>query len=113
MIHRTGSTTDACRLSIFLALLAALVASLGAGGSAQSLQDAGHPLEIAKVDSKSVRPVEPATTVILKLADDPVAVVRSHRAGKRMARAEQSAIAQRLRAKQESLVPAIEASGAR
>jgi minor extracellular serine protease Vpr len=50
-------------------------------------------------------------TVVLKLADDPVAVVRSRTPGKQISEAEQKAIESDLRAKQDAIAPTIEAMG--
>src|SRR5437660_6073069 len=50
-------------------------------------------------------------TVILKLAGDPVAVVRSRAVGKHIPAAQAKAIATNLRAQQDALIPAIQARG--
>src|SRR5262249_51665750 len=51
-------------------------------------------------------------SVMLKMAGEPVAVVRSHRSGRQMSGAERNAIEDSLRRSQQALVPAIEARGA-
>src|ERR1051325_3186846 len=66
----------------------------------------------------TVRPQSPQssageTTVVLQLVDDPVAVVRGRRPGRRMARVEQDQIARTLRVRQDALVPLIRAQGVR
>jgi subtilisin family serine protease len=50
-------------------------------------------------------------TVVLKLADDPVAVVRSRTPGKQISEAEQRAIESDLRAKQDAIASTVEAMG--
>ena len=50
-------------------------------------------------------------TVVLKMAGDPVAVVRSRMPGKQIAEADRQAIESDLRAKQDAIVPTIEALG--
>ncbi|HVS87355.1 MAG TPA: S8 family serine peptidase [Candidatus Acidoferrum sp.] len=52
-------------------------------------------------------------TVVLKMAGDPVAVVRSRMPGKRIADADRKAIENTLRTRQDALIPSIEAQGAK
>jgi minor extracellular serine protease Vpr len=50
-------------------------------------------------------------TVVLKMAGDPVAVVRSRTPGKQLAEAQRQSIERDLRSKQDAIVPAIQAMG--
>jgi hypothetical protein len=50
-------------------------------------------------------------TVWLKLADDPVAIVRSRAPGRRLSPEAEKTLVAQLRAKQEALIPSIEANG--
>src|ERR1700730_3128926 len=50
-------------------------------------------------------------TVVLKMADDPVAVVRSRAPGKQLAEAQRQSIERDLRAKQDAIVPSIQRMG--
>jgi minor extracellular serine protease Vpr len=50
-------------------------------------------------------------TVVLKMADDPVAVVRSRMPGKQITETDREAIESNLRAKQDAIAPTIEAMG--
>ena len=52
-------------------------------------------------------------TFVLKLAGDPVAVVRGRRRSKHLEKAEAESIAKTLRARQDALIPTIEAHGAK
>jgi minor extracellular serine protease Vpr len=54
----------------------------------------------------------PEMTVVLKMAGDPVAVVRSRAPGKHIAEADRKVIENALRTQQEALIPEIEAQGA-
>jgi minor extracellular serine protease Vpr len=54
-----------------------------------------------------------AQTVVLKMAGDPVAVVRSRMPGKKIAEADRQAIERDLRAKQDAIAPTIEAIGSK
>ena len=60
-----------------------------------------------------VKPLTEQLTVMLQLADDPVAVVRSRAPDKKMAKADRDSLAHDLRGKQEAMVPLIEARGGR
>jgi subtilisin family serine protease len=67
------------------------------------------------VDGEFVPNITPAgerqMTVVLKMAGDPVAVVRSRMPGKQIAEADRQAIERDLRVKQDALAPTIEAMG--
>src|SRR5437868_135862 len=102
MPQLTRKTVNALAVRIALALLAILILAPGVGIHAQS------PVGDFPAGTPRVQAPQPAateTTVVLKLGDEPVAVVRGRRPGRRMARAEQDQIAQALRAKQDALVP--------
>ena len=57
------------------------------------------------------RSADKTVTVFLKLADDPVAVVRSRQPGRQLGADEERALVLSLRRKQDALVPLIQAQG--
>jgi len=83
-------------------------------GHAQSADPASRFVELANANAFTPA-VQLASqremTVVLKLADDPVAVVRSRRADKRVSDSERNAIEADLRGKQQALIPAIRSHG--
>jgi len=66
---------------------------------------------LALPPSAQSAPEDRRVTVMLKLADDPVAVVRGRAPGRRLSKEEEKTLADSLRRKQDTLVPAIEALG--
>jgi minor extracellular serine protease Vpr len=97
-----------CLLSLTFAV-AALVVVTGAA-SAQSGER--HALtRVAGTDIAGVPLSERPQTVVLKMVGDPVAVVRSRMPGKALDESARQAIASDLRARQDAIVPAIQASG--
>jgi subtilisin family serine protease len=99
-----------------LALLSA-IAIIGLAANAQeSAPPAGQnaPAPMHGQVIHGVRPSEKhAVTVVLQLAGDPVGVVRGRTPGKRLAPANEQAIATRLRAQQDALIPLIHGQGAK
>ena len=99
--------------SRLLLVQAALLAGLVSAGA-----HAARPAESAALSSapdfKSAIPLGSArATVVLKLAGDPVAVVRSQAPGKKISDSQRRAIEQSLRAQQDGLRSMIEANGGR
>ena len=97
------------RFSPSFALAVLAVALVATGANAQSARPhlsriTGAPIQGAPLTQRS-------RTVVLKLAGDPVAVVRSRMPGKQLAEADRLAIQTALRRQQDAIVPAIEAMG--
>ena len=90
MIPRTMSAVRTIAAAVALVVLSGLVSDLAAEPQKSS--------------------AEMLVIVFLKLADDPVAVVRSRHA---LSSGDEKALVRRLREKQERLVPLIEAQGAK
>ena len=106
MTTPTGASRFVCRGLAAFALIALIPVSATAQSSGgQELQRvtgtviAGGPL--------TQRP----QTVVLKMADDPVAVVRSRAPGKQLAEAKRQSIERDLRGKQDAIVPSIQRMG--
>ena len=94
--------------------LACVLLCLAAGAvrmEAQSTIDGDFPAGTVRLQSP--QPSAGDATVVLELADDPVAVVRGRRPGRRLAHAEQDQIARTIRLRQDALVPLIRAQGVR
>jgi minor extracellular serine protease Vpr len=101
---------------IAAAVLAATACTIGFtfGSDAAFAQSAaaGRNLVRASGDLKQVAPLNQLPqTVVLKMAGDPVAVVRSRAPGKQISETDRQAIEQTLRAQQDAIVPTIEAMG--
>src|SRR4051812_13594134 len=79
---------------------------------AQSRQPLARPAGASALPP-GTKPIDEQLTVVLQLAADPVAVVRSRAPDRRMERAERERIASDLRGGQNALVPLIEARGGR
>src|SRR5512132_4061118 len=94
----------------FAAAFAAVLASSAL--SAQTSKPLVRPEGAAALPA-GVKPLSEQLTVVLKLADDPVAVVRSRLPDKKMARADRESLAHDLRGKQQAMIPLIEARGGR
>jgi minor extracellular serine protease Vpr len=102
----TGAFRFVCRgLAAF-----AVVALIPISATGQS---AGrHALQRAPARAISGAPLgQRVQTVLLKMADDPVAVVRSRAPGKQLAEAQRQSIERDLRGKQDAIVPSIQRMG--
>jgi minor extracellular serine protease Vpr len=99
-----------------LALGVLVLSCLVLPGHAQSADPARQFVEFANA-AEFTPAVQLASqremTVVLKLADDPVAVVRSRRADKRVSDSERNTIEADLRGKQQALLPSIRSHGGR
>jgi minor extracellular serine protease Vpr len=95
-------------LTLLLTILAAVAFS-----SAQSSSSGRNFVRMTGDVTQGVPLSQRQQTVVLKMADDPVAVVRSQRPGKQISETERAGIEQSLRAKQDAIAPAIEAMGGR
>ena len=102
----------ACQPSRFLPITALsflAVALLATGANAQSV---GRPHLSRVTGAIQGAPLSQRShTVVVKLADDPVAVVRSRMPNKQIAEADRLAIQSDLSRKQDAIVPAIEPIG--
>ena len=101
-------------MSMRLFCAAALLAAISKPTLAQV--DAAQRFELASTDEQPIREVPLAAqpiTVVLKMAGDPVAVVRSRAPGKRISESERRSIADSLRRQQDDLERTIEAMGGR
>jgi minor extracellular serine protease Vpr len=107
-----STRTRACQPSRFLPITALsflAVALLATGANAQSV---GRPHLTRVTGAIQGAPLSQRShTVVVKLAGDPVAVVRSRMPNKQIAEADRLAIQSDLSRKQDALVPAIEAVG--
>ncbi len=108
-MRSAGTLVGAAAQLLFFASLALI----GPGAGAQS-GEAGRKLLHATGTVKALVPAsQRPQTVVLKMAGDPVAVVRSQAPGKQISESVRQAIQQSLRAQQDAITPAIEAAGAR
>jgi len=104
------------KIAIAHLLGAALLFGLVATASAQLLNSGGQPVPVPNAGQPLQRNLldkNRQITVVLKLADEPVAVVRSRMPGRHLSEADRKAIAGRIRAKQDAMMPSIQAHGVR
>ena len=96
--------------SLLLLLLAATVSAWAQAASQKSTNQLpariGAPLPSGVPVSQQGQ-----KTVVLKMAGDPVAVVRSRMPGKQLAEADRQAVVRDLRSRQDAIAPAVEAMG--
>ena len=92
---------------------ATLLAGLCLSAAAQAADPLGRFLELPAADeiTPAVQPSAGRLTVVLKMAGDPVAVVRSRAPGKEISEGEERSIEHQLRTDQDALHPLIEARG--
>jgi minor extracellular serine protease Vpr len=102
----TGASRFVCRGLVAFALIALIPVSATA-------QSSGRPaLERVTATVIAGGPLtERPQTVVLKMAGDPVAVVRSRAPGKQLAEAQRQSIEHDLRSRQDSIVPSIQRMG--
>src|SRR6266852_7064775 len=104
-----GTTMSKLRLSLLAAALTASFSQLSLAETSPARQ-----LELAAPDAQPLREVSLAAqplTVILKMAGDPVAVVRGRAPGKQIPESERRSLAENPRRQQDSIAPTIEAMG--
>ncbi|HEY6909773.1 MAG TPA: S8 family serine peptidase [Myxococcales bacterium] len=94
----------------FAAAFAALVASPAV--LAQTSKPLARPAGAGALPA-GAQPLSEQLTVVLKLADDPVAVVRSRLPDRKMSREDRESLAHELRGRQQAMIPLIEARGGR
>jgi len=100
---RFGSIRAATGLALLFGILPLALAQMSPAQRFE-LAPGGEPVRDASLAKQPV-------TVILKMAGDPVAVVRSRAPGKRISEAERQSLADSLRQEQDKLTPMIEGMG--
>src|SRR3981081_753419 len=105
--------TRACQLFRFLPSTTVTLVAVALFATSATTQSADRP-HLSRITGQVIRGMplsQTPHTVVLKMAGDPVAVVRSRMPGKQIAEADRQALERDLRAQQDAIVPSIEAIG--